>query len=87
MAACSVSVSSCTGERESEPEREGKGEGGLHGVQGRLQEVASVAWAQAGGGVGGGQEQATQLLPVLNEEDNRHFCKKPPGHWRFLWKV
>jgi hypothetical protein len=43
MAACSVSVSSCMGEKESEPEREGKGEGGLRGVQGRLQEVASVA--------------------------------------------
>jgi hypothetical protein len=39
--------------REGEREREE----GLRGVEGHLQEVALVAWAQAGGGIGGLQGQ------------------------------
>jgi hypothetical protein len=59
-----------TGERE----REGKRKKGEACRPGRLQEVASVAWAQAGGGHGGLLGASTQ---VLHEEDKELFAKIP----------
>jgi hypothetical protein len=55
-----------------------------------------VAWFEQLQGVLVGQDSASRRWPVtsrepprrsflcLNEEDKAK-CKKPPGHWRFLW--
>jgi hypothetical protein len=73
-------------ERRSEPEGErdrvGKKEGGQErdkekGEASRSPEHLLGGQAQAGGGVGNVQEQGTQLLGCLNEEDNRHFADTP----------
>jgi hypothetical protein len=53
MAACSATGSFFTGKEGERPGRKRKEGRLLRGIQRCLQEVASVAWAQAGGGVGG----------------------------------
>jgi hypothetical protein len=65
-------------ERRSELGREERKRRGSGVALGKSPGVLLGFHSQAGGGVGGGQEQATQLLLVTHEEDN-DFAKSPLG--------